>query len=108
MFQKIASVDSYMKICRGKKSVMFAVNFTASRRSRCARDGIKKIRVFSQRLNDGSFSRARWSGDDEENSVPAELITQDFALAPGSSPSRPCSRSRAARSLHRSLLRQAY
>src|SRR6185312_335355 len=61
-----------MKICSGKKSVMFAVNFTDPRWSRCARDGIKKLSGFSQGLNDGGLSRARWSGNDEENSVPAE------------------------------------
>jgi hypothetical protein len=43
-------------------------------------------------LNDSRFPRARWSGDDEENSVPAESVTQDFELARGSSPIRPCSR----------------
>src|ERR1044071_8290295 len=61
-----------MKVCSGKKSVMFTVNFTDPRWSRCARDGIKKLSGFSQGLNHGGLSRARWSGNDEENSVPFE------------------------------------
>jgi len=71
---------------------MFAVNFTGPWRSRRAGDGIKKVSGFSQGLNDRGLSRARWSGNDEENSVPAESVTQDFELARGSSPVRPCSR----------------
>jgi hypothetical protein len=43
-------------------------------------------------LNDSGLSRTRWSGNDEENSVPAESVTQGFELARGSSPVRPCSR----------------
>ena len=92
VFQKIAGIDACMKICCGKKSVMFAVNFAGPWRSRRTGDGIKKVSGFSQRLNDSGLSRARRSGDDEENSVPAESITQDFGLARGSSPVRPCSR----------------
>ena len=71
---------------------MVAVNFTSPGRSRRAGDGIKKVSGFSQGLNDSGLSRARWSGNDEENSVPAESVTQDFELARGSSPVRPCSR----------------
>jgi len=71
---------------------MFAVNFPGPRRSRRAGDGIKEISGFSQGLNDSGLSRTRWSGNDEENSVPAESVTQDFELARGSSPVRPCSR----------------
>ena len=71
---------------------MFAVNFTGPWRSCRAGDGIKKVPGFSQGLNDSGLSRARWSGNDEENSVPAESVTQDFELARGSSPVRPCSR----------------
>ena len=71
---------------------MFAVNFTGPWRSGGAGDGIKKVSGFSQGLNDSGLSRARWSGNDEENSVPAESVTQDFELARGSSPVRPCSR----------------
>jgi hypothetical protein len=72
VFQKITSIDSRMKIWRGKKSVIFAVNFTGPWHSRRARDGIKKLPSFSQSLNDSSFSRARWSGDEKENSVTCE------------------------------------
>jgi len=71
---------------------MFAVNFTSSWRPRRAGHGIKKVARFSQGLNDSGLSRARWSGNDEENSLPAESVTQDFELARGSSPGRPCSR----------------
>ena len=71
---------------------MFAVNFTGPWRSRRTGDGIKKLSGFSQRLNDSRLSRARGSGNDEENSVPVESVTQDFELARGSSPVRPCSR----------------
>ena len=52
---------------------MFAVDFPGPRRSRGARDGIEKPSSFSQRLNEGRLPRARWSGDDEEDSVPAEF-----------------------------------
>jgi len=51
---------------------MYAVNLVAAWRSRRAGDGIKKLSRFSQGLNDSGLSRARWSGNDEENSVPAE------------------------------------
>ena len=71
---------------------MFAVNFAGPRRSRRAGDGIKKVPGLSQGLNESGLSRARWSGNDEENSVPAESVTQDFELARGSSPIRPCNR----------------
>src|SRR5207248_11032877 len=103
VLQKFASFDSYMKICRGKKSILFAVNFTGSWLSRRAGDGIKRISGFSQGLNDSGLSRARWSGNDEENSVPAESVTQDFELARGSSPARPFNRSRVARLQRHSL-----
>jgi hypothetical protein len=43
-------------------------------------------------LNDSGLSRARGSGNDKENSVPAESVTQDFELARGSSPVRLCNR----------------
>src|ERR1700757_2105043 len=72
VLQKIAGFDSGRKICRGNKLVMLAVNFTGPRCSRRARDRIKKMQIFSQRLNNRGFPRARWSGNDEENSVPAE------------------------------------
>ena len=61
-----------LKIWRGKKLVMFAVDFTSPWHSRCAGDGIKKLPTFSQGLNDSGFSRARWSGDQKENSVTCE------------------------------------
>jgi hypothetical protein len=73
VLQKIASIDSCMEICRREKSVMFAVNFTGPWRSCRAGDGIKKVSGLSQGLNDSGFSRARWSGNSEENSVPAEF-----------------------------------
>src|SRR4030095_2092274 len=107
VLQKIVSIDACMKICRGKKPVMFAVNFTTPRRSGRARDGIKEVSCFSQGLNDSGLSRARWSGNDEENSVPAESVTQDFELARGSSPVRLCSRSRVGRLQRHSLSRRA-
>jgi hypothetical protein len=62
-----------MKICRGKKPVMFAINFTGPWRSRRTGDGIKKVSCLSQALNDSGLSRARWSGNDKENSVPCEF-----------------------------------
>jgi hypothetical protein len=43
-------------------------------------------------LNNSGLSRARGCGNDKENSVPAESVTQDFELARESSPDRPCSR----------------
>jgi hypothetical protein len=52
---------------------MRAVDLAAAWCSRRARDGIKKVPDLSQRLNDSGLSRARWSGDDEENSVAAEF-----------------------------------
>jgi hypothetical protein len=52
---------------------MHAVNLAAAWRPRRAGDGIKKVPGFSQGLNDSSLSRARWSGNDEENSVPVEF-----------------------------------
>jgi hypothetical protein len=52
---------------------MVAVNFTGPWRSCRAGDGIKKVSGLSQGLNDSGFSRARWSGNSEENSVPAEF-----------------------------------
>src|SRR5689334_7170435 len=51
---------------------MFGVDFTSPWHSRRAGDGIKKIPTFSQGLNDSGFSRARWSGDEKENSVTCE------------------------------------
>ena len=75
-----------------KESQRHAVNLAAAWRSRRAGYGIKEVPGFSQRLNDSGLSRARWSGNDKENSVPAESVTQDFELARGSSPVRPCSR----------------
>ena len=71
---------------------MFAVNFAAARRSRAAGDGIKKIGSLSQRFDQRGLTRARWRGDNEENSVAAELVTQGFELARGSSPVRLCRR----------------
>src|SRR5262249_50085015 len=40
--------------------------------SRRARDGIKKLPTFSQSLNDSGLSRARWSGNNKEDSVTCE------------------------------------
>ena len=151
VLQEITSIDSRLKIWRGKKLVMFAVDFTSPWHSRRAGDGIKKLPTFSQGLNDSGFSRARRSGDEKENSVmceshqivilseaknlrlllssrlpkqepemfrfaqhdkenarfnrsrlvvlrdsgpfgPKDRLTQDFELARGSSPVRPCNR----------------
>jgi len=52
---------------------MHAVNLTGPWRSRRAGYGIKEVPGVSQGLNDSGLSRARWSGNDEENSVPAEF-----------------------------------
>src|SRR5262249_432949 len=71
--QKIASIDSCMKICRGKKSVMFAINFASPWRSRRAGDGIKNVSCFPQGLNDSGLSCPRWSGNEKENAVPIKF-----------------------------------
>ena len=92
MFQKIAGFEFRAKIRIRKKLIMFAVNFTAARRSRGAGDGIEKIGGLSERFNQRGFARARWRGDDEENSVAAELFTQGFELAHESSRVRLCRR----------------
>ena len=69
---------------------MFAVNFTAARRTRGAGDRIKKIASFPQRFDQGGLACARWRGDNEKNSVAAELFIQGFELARGSSRVRLC------------------
>ena len=103
VLQKIAGFDSRVKIRRRNKSVILAVNLAGARCSRRARNGIKEIWIFAQRLDERGLSRTRWSGNDEENALAAELATQGFAPARESSPIRPCSQSRVARSRHHSL-----
>src|SRR6266481_7344526 len=98
VLQKFVGFDSRVKIRRRNKSVILAVNLAGTRRSRRARNRIKEIWIFAQSLDERGLSRARWSGNDEENALPAELATQGFAPARESSPSRPCSQSRVARS----------
>ena len=71
---------------------MFAINFTGPWRSRRAGDGIKKIGSLSERFDQRGLARARWRGDNEENSVADELVIQGFELARGSSPVRLCRR----------------
>src|SRR5260370_12137465 len=51
VFEKIAGFESRVKIPSRKKLIMFAVNFTAARRSRSAGHGIEKISAFSQPSN---------------------------------------------------------
>jgi len=92
VFQKIAGFESRAKIRSRKKLIMFAVNFTAARRSRGAGDRIEKIDGLSERFDQRGLACTRWRGDDEENSVAAKLITQGFELAPGSFPVRLCRR----------------
>src|SRR5260370_15297787 len=92
VLEKIAGFESRVKIPSRKKLIMFAVNFTAARRSRSAGNGIEKICGLSQRFNQRGLACARWRGDDEENSLAAKLVTQGFELAPGSFRVRLCRR----------------
>jgi hypothetical protein len=59
---------------------MHAVNLAAAWRSCRAGYGIKEVAGFSQRLNDSGLSRARWSGNDKENSVPLNRLLKVLNL----------------------------
>src|SRR5438874_12014243 len=94
MLEKISGFHSRAKIDVGKKLIIFAFDFTAARRSRRARNGIKKVWSLAKRVNQRGLARTRWRRNDKANSVTAELFTQDFGLAPESFPAPPCMRRR--------------
>ena len=58
VLQEIAGIDSCMKIRLGKKSIIFAVNFTGARRPRRAGNGINEVSGLSQRFEQSGLSRA--------------------------------------------------
>src|SRR3954470_20065495 len=86
VFEKIAGGDSSKKIFFGNEMVIVAFDFPGARRPRRARDRVNKIRCLAERGTKRRLPCARRRGDHEQNSGPAELLTQGFGSARGFSP----------------------
>ena len=69
--------------------IIFAFDFARARRARRAGNRINKIRRLAKRVAEGGLAGAGWSGDDEQNSVTRELLTQGFGFVRGFFPTPP-------------------
>jgi len=106
VFEKIAGLGARVKIGGGQKLVIFAFDLSSAWRPRGARDRVNKIGALAKRLDECRLPCAGWRGNDEKNSVTAELFIQGSGLAREFSPTPPCWRRRAARWRHRLLWRR--
>ena len=108
VFEKIAGLGARVKIGGGQKLITFAFDLSGAWRPRGARDRVNKIGALAKRLDECRLSCAGWRGNDEKNSVTAELFIQGSGLALEFSPAPLCRRRRAARWQHRLPLRRGY
>jgi len=69
VFQKFARFYSRQKICFGKKAIIFAVDLAGAGRPSSAGNGVNEIGRLPKSITQGGFTRARWSGDDEQDST---------------------------------------
>ena len=108
VFEKIAGLRPRVKIGGGQKLIIFAFNLSGAWRPRRARDRVNKIGALAKGLDECRLSCAGWRGNDEKNSVTAELFIQGSGLAREFSPAPLCRRRRAAKWEHRLPLRRGY
>src|SRR4030095_609213 len=69
VFKKFARLYSRQKICFGKKAIIFAFDLAGAGLSSSAGNGVKEIGRLPKRITQGGFTRTRWCGDDEQDSV---------------------------------------
>src|SRR5438477_9010481 len=105
VLKKFTRPYSRQKIRFGKKAVIFAFDLAGAGWSSGAGNGVNEIGRLPKSVTQGGFTCARWRGDDKQNSVAREFVTQGFAPAPESSPARSCTLPPAARFRHHSLSR---
>ena len=104
VLEEITGGDASAKIGIGQELIIFTFNFSGARRAGCARHRIDKVRCLAKRFDERGLTGAGWRGDDEENAVTGELLTQGFEFAREFFPIRPCRQRPAAKCLRRSPL----
>ena len=101
LLKKLSRFGSGTEIRLGQEMIILAFDFARPRRPRRAGDGVDKIRRLSQCIAERRFARARWCGDDKQNSSARELITQGFGFVREFFPIPICRRRRAGKLQHR-------
>ena len=74
----LRAFDARAKIGFGKKVIILAIDLAGARRASRAGNGVNEIGRLAERVTERRFARAGGSGDDEKNSVAAELPYSRF------------------------------
>ena len=89
VLQKFPRRDARAKFRLGKEMIIFAVDFAGARRARRAGNGVDEVRRLAERVAKRRLAGAGWRGDNKQNSVARELLTQGSGFVRGFFPARP-------------------
>src|ERR1700730_3815764 len=104
--QKFSRLGARIKFLLVQEAIFFAFHFAGAGGPSCAGNRVNKLGCFSKRVDERGFAGAGWRGNDEENSVTGESITQGFEFVREFSRALPYRQRRVVKCRHRSLWRQ--